>query len=75
MGSPARRTWTLAGLDRSVRWLLWFDPAARRWEVQATTAGGAGPDGGPSPAPQRSAEPARVRPDPHRSPGTWPAPR
>ncbi len=34
MASPKRRTWTLSNLDRDVVWLLWFDGAQRRWEIQ-----------------------------------------
>ncbi len=58
MPHPKARTWTLATLDRTRGYRLWFDPMSDRWEVafadgdtaalttRATTPDG--PDAGPS---------------------------
>ena len=53
MGSPNRRAWTLAGLDRAATYLLTFDRDARRWDVQLVEE----PEQG---APGRSASAART---------------
>ncbi len=34
MAHPRCRTWTLGSLNRETTYRLWFDPAARRWEVR-----------------------------------------
>lgn len=52
MGSPARRTWTLAELDRRTVWRLWFDPQLRRWEVAELESGEA-PAGSAAPQAKR----------------------
>ncbi len=68
--SPARRTWTLTGLDRSRSWRLYFDHEAFRWEVedldeQHADAGGDGPAAGRS---QAGADPHGVAPQVPHSP-------
>jgi hypothetical protein len=73
MVSPARRTWLLATLDRDCSWRLWFDRAARRWEVERLVSDVAAPAPpvGPPPA---SEAPAGVRAGPQPSAGTWSSP-
>lgn len=90
MASPARRTWTLAGLDRTGVYRLWFDHGARRWEVEQDGAAGkpvtqaAGTAGGALDAHAAKRGAAGVTADPEagatvprqpdRSAPTWPAP-
>jgi hypothetical protein len=88
MPSPNRRTWTLKSLRHQVTYLLWFDPAARRWEVlpvdddlvvqrgtgRRRRAAGDGPGEGEAKPPSRTV-PGSASPAPRPALGdTWPLP-
>jgi hypothetical protein len=75
VGSPARRTWTLALLDRRALHALWFDIETRRWEAvpwptPLTADDLAAADAG-EPAPQRSEDGAPTPAAPEPEPGYW----
>jgi hypothetical protein len=87
MPSPNRRNWMLKSLRHQVTYLLWFDPVARRWEVQPVDvdglvdqrgrrrrAAGDGPGEGEAKPPSRTV-PGSASPATRPAPAdTWPLP-
>jgi hypothetical protein len=67
MPHPKVRTWTLATLDRSTAYRLWFDPVAYRWEVCPE-----GGDGAPLRTRDESGPPARKAQPRTEGPGSDP---